>query len=222
MVKFNNKDEAVVLPNARIFATVYFTLLAILATIAVNALFYLVGTTQFIPFYQSMLLSVGLSAFFGAIFGERIIHCEAPYHRKVFWLGFGMVFAAMPFYVLGFLFLWLRQEHNALYYANSASDIIKLYFFMMFYCVILSTIWMALAAGLAAQYLRGYLVYYALHTDKRVLNIDHSQDIPSKKRLPAYALHSSRDFHPNRRLYAAKHLHPLKHVNPLRHHYVRS
>lgn len=157
-------DLATTLPNPRMLSCIYFTLLAILATIALNHLVYFLGMPQIIHFYQAMMLSVSLGALFGALFGERIVHAKKPYQHQVFWLGFEMVFSALPFYALGFMWFWLKNDHILALYTIGIWEYLKLYGFILFYCAILSTIWMAIASGFAAIYLRNCIVYYILQT----------------------------------------------------------
>ena len=157
------QDEALTISNPRLLAAVYFSLLAVIATIAIDTVFYALGVEQLLPISKEIFLAVVVAAFFGALFGERIVHSEKPYYRHVFFWAFFMVIAALPVYNIGFIFL-MRETHAPLFAHASLTHIMYLYLFVLVYSFILAGVWLAIAAGLAAMYLRGYLEYYILQS----------------------------------------------------------
>ncbi|ASQ46658.1 hypothetical protein [Legionella clemsonensis] len=158
----NHQDTALSISNPRLLAGVYFALLAVIATCIVDGFLYFVGAEQFLPLFKATLLAVVIAGCFGAIFGRRIVYSQKPYRRKAFIYGFLMVLVALPFYVLGFLYLsedytrWIRTE--------TLSQQILNYLFTLFYSFIFAGLWLAIAAGFAAMYLRGHVVYDILHS----------------------------------------------------------
>lgn len=160
----NLNDEARLISNPRLLSGVYFALLAIIATIAIDTALYLLGVSQFIPIFWAILLGVGIAGGFGALFGVKIIRCPTPYRRKTFLLGFIMVIAALPFYDLGFLYIMKDYAGNAVSNAEPARMAV-MYGFVLFYSFIIVGWWLAILGGFAAMYLRGRLVYDIMHTD---------------------------------------------------------
>ena len=159
----NTQDEALTISNPRLLAAVYFSLLAIITTIALDTLIYVLGISQFLPISKAIVLGVIVAACFGALFGERIVHSEKPYCRHVFLWAFLMVISALPVYNLGFLYL-LQENHADLFIRASLTHWVHLYLLVLGYSFILVGLWLAIAAGLAAMYLRGYVVYYIMQS----------------------------------------------------------
>ena len=157
------QDEALTLSNPRLLSAVYFSLLAIIATIAIDTVLYNLGVEQLLPISEEIFLAVIVAALFGALFGERIVHSERPYRKHVFFWAFFMVIAALPVYNLGFISL-LRSNHASLFNHASLTHVMYLYLLILVYSFVLAGIWLAIAAGLAALYLRGYLEYYILQS----------------------------------------------------------
>lgn len=156
-------DEALTLSNPRLLAAVYFSLLAIIATLAIDTALYILGVEQFLPISKEIFLAVIVAASFGALFGKRIVHSQQPYRKHVFFWAFLMVIAALPVYNLGFIYL-LKETHASLFAEATLTHIIYLYLFVLGYSFILAGVWLAILAGLAALYLRGYLEYYILQS----------------------------------------------------------
>ncbi|MCP0913106.1 MULTISPECIES: hypothetical protein [Legionella] len=159
----NEQDEALTLSNPRLLSAIYFSLLAIIATIVLDTIFYALGVEQVLPLYQGILLAVLVAAIFGALFGKLIVYSTAPYRTHAFWWAVLMVLVALPVYDLGLLYL-LSSQGRSLFTEANAAELIYLYFFLLFYSLILVGIWLALLAGVAAIYLRGFLVYYLLQS----------------------------------------------------------
>ncbi|ARG98050.1 hypothetical protein [Legionella micdadei] len=161
-------DEALSITNPRLLSAVYFGLLSIVATIIFDVIFYAVGVEQILPTFQAILLAVVLASCFGALFGERIIYSQQPYRRKAFLWGFMMVLAALPIYAL--IFFYLFKEHHPHAFAElSFSNLFVTYLFILLYSFLVAGFWLAIAAGLAAMYLRGHLVYDILHSKSEKL-----------------------------------------------------
>ncbi|AHE67812.1 hypothetical protein [Legionella oakridgensis] len=159
----DKQDEALTISNPRMLSAIYFSLLAIIATIAIDTIFYAMGVEQLLPIFKAIVLAVIIAACFGALFGKRIVYSKAPYKKHAFWWAFLMVMAALPIYTLGFLF-FLHQHHADLFTGASFQDVLYMYFIVLIYSFILVGFWLALIAGLAAVYLRSYLVYYLLQS----------------------------------------------------------
>lgn len=170
------KDEALSISNARLLSAAYFCLLAIVVNIMLDALLYGMGINQLLPTFQAVLLAAIFAACFGALFGEKIIHCPKPYSRKVFLWGFLMVIAALPFYDIFFLYL-LNHSHPKILDGLSLGNIILTYFIIILYSFFLAGFWMAIAAGLAAMYLRGHVVYDILHSKNDKLKEPHKTEV---------------------------------------------
>lgn len=160
------RDEALSISNPRLLTAVYFSLLAIVATIFIDTLLYAIGIEQLLPISKAIFLSVIMAACFGALFGKRIIYSEKPYYRHTFFWAFLMVIVALPFYNFGFLFL-LKENHSTLFAHATLSHLVYLYLFVSLYSFILAGVWLAIVAGLAAIYLRGHIVYYILQSQEQ-------------------------------------------------------
>jgi hypothetical protein len=157
------KDEALSISNPRLLSAAYFSLLAVIITIVIDLILYGMGVKQLLPTFQAVLLAVIFAACFGAIFGEKIVHCPKPYSSKVFFWGFVMVLAALPFYDLIFLYL-LTKSHTNLLEGLGYGQIVLTYLFIILYSFVLAGLWLGIAAGFAAMYLRGHIVYDILHS----------------------------------------------------------
>lgn len=160
------KDEALGIPNARLLSAIYFSLLAIILTIAIDTSIYLLGIEQLLPVAQEILLSVMISALFGALFGERIVHSTKPFYMHVFFWAVLMVILALPIYNIGFLFLF-KEHHHLVFTHTTLTQLGYLYLLIMVYSFLLIGVWLAIVAGFAAVFLRGYLVYYIMHSLNR-------------------------------------------------------
>lgn len=158
----HRSDPALNITNPRLLSAVYFSLLAVVATIVINTVLYMLGIGQFIPIFAAVLLAVIVATIFAAIFGRRMIHCKKPYRLKVFFLGFFMVLAALPFYDLGFIYLLRSQESNGLS-LNNLGQFFSIYLFVVFYSFMIAGLWLAILVGFAAIYLRAHVVYDILH-----------------------------------------------------------
>lgn len=157
------EDEALTISNPRLLSAIYFSLLAIIITIAIDLALYLLGIGLSIPLFKAILLSVVIAATFGALFGEKIVHSRQPYKKPAFWWAFLMVMLAVPVYTLGF-FILLKQHHPTLFLNATTQHLIYLYLVVLLYSFILAGIWLALFAGIAAIFLRGSLVYFLLRS----------------------------------------------------------
>lgn len=157
------QDEALTISNPRLLSAVYFSLLAVIATIFIDTVLYLLGVEQLLPIAQAIFLSVIVAAVFGALFGKRIVHSEAPYAKHVFFWAVLMVITAIPVYTAGFVYL-MEENHSTLFINASLSQFIYIYLFILLYSFILAGLWLAIVAGVAAIYLRSYLVYYILQS----------------------------------------------------------
>ena len=151
LAKKQYADRALNIENARILCGIYYGLLAVVFTLTLDATLYLLGFSQFIPLFAGTLLAMFIAFIFGMIFGKAIIHSKAPYGKRVFGLGFIKTFCALPFYDLGFLWFYL-QAHPEIMNTLTWSSFFPLYFKVIYFSFIL--------VGLAALYLRAYLVYY--------------------------------------------------------------
>jgi hypothetical protein len=184
------RDEALDLSNSRLLAAAYFSLLAVIITIVLDTILYAMGITQLIPTFEALILAFLFAACFGAIFGEKIIHTPKPYGRKAFLWGFLMVIAALPFYDVIFLYL-LNKHHPTMLEGLSFGNVVLAYLFVVLYSFLLAGLWLAIAAGFAAMYLRGHVVYDILHSKadklkdpKRVQplgnQVEHQKTAPPK------------------------------------------
>lgn len=157
-----NADDALTISNPRLIAAIYFSLLAVIANIVIDSLLYAMGVQELLPFFQALVLAAAIAAAFGALFGERVIHCPRPYTKTVFWWGFLMVIVAMPFHTFGFLYFF-KDTHPHLFNETSLMYYFKMYLLVLFYSFILFGIWLAILGGIAAIYLRGHLIYHMMN-----------------------------------------------------------
>jgi|GEM_PF-1872209 len=158
----NTQDDALTLSNPRLLSAVYFSLLAIIATIVAAGVLHSLGAKQIVPLSNAIFLSVAVAVIFGALFGKGIVISEKPYKRHVFFLGFLMVVVALPLYNIGIVY-FMREHHAELFAETSLKHLVYLYLFVLMYSFILAGVWLAILAGIAALYLRGYVVYFILH-----------------------------------------------------------
>lgn len=155
------EDEVLSISNPRMISAIYFSALAIIASIIIDTVLYVLGVRQLLPIHQSIFLAVVVAAVFGALFGKKIVHSPRPYWKHTFWSAFLMVLLALPFYNLGFIYLF-QQHHDAVFSGASFKHLFYLYWITLVYSFILAGAWLALLAGLAAVYLRARLVHYLL------------------------------------------------------------
>lgn len=158
-----NKDEALTISNPRLLSAAYFVLLAVVATIIIDLILYGIGVEKILPTFEAILLAVIIAGCFGALFGKRIIYCTKPYRRKAFLWGFVMVLAALPIYDLFFFYLF-KEHHPHAFEGLNISNILVTYLLILLYSLLFAGLWLAIAAGLAAMYLRGHIVYDILHS----------------------------------------------------------
>ena len=151
-------DRALKISNARILSAVYFGLLAVVFTLTLDAILYVLGVFQVIPLFEGTLLAMFTASVFGALFGVKIVHCHIPFKRKVFLYGWLMTLLAMPFYDFGFLLFYLHEHADLV--ALSAWETWQFYLVILTQGFILVEFWLGLLAGLAAIYLRSKLIYY--------------------------------------------------------------
>jgi hypothetical protein len=156
-------DEAPTLSNPRLLAAVYFSALAIIFTLTIDTLIYLLGIDQLIPLFKAIILAVLVAGGFGMLFGKRIIYSVQPYKKHVFWTAFLMTTLAIPVYNIGFVYL-LHETHGTLFVHSTFMYWLTVYFIVLIYSFIVAGIWIAILTGLAAIFLRGHLVYYLLHS----------------------------------------------------------
>jgi len=174
----NDEDQALKVSNVRLVSAVYFGLLAIIGTIFIDTILYLLGLAKILPIFKSILLSFILAACFGALFANKITHCKKPYKLKAFGYGFLMVMLILPIYNLGIL-LMMYQEHTQMFASASFIQMVYVYLIYLFFIFILAGLWMAIAAGLAAIYLRSRLVYDILHSQ----NVNRSLSVKKQTKF---------------------------------------
>jgi hypothetical protein len=174
-----------------LLAAIYFGLLSVVGTILINAFLTLIDIQELIPVFESIILGVLVAGCTGALFGEQIVHCKKPYKMRVFWLGFIMVIAFLPVFDLGLVFCMLIEQTTPAELVGIQS-MVYLYLVVLAYSYVLFGIFLAIASGLAALYLRGRLVYDILHTYKessieiqvlpvKITKRPYHQDRPGKK-----------------------------------------
>ncbi len=159
------QDSALTISNPRLLAGIYFGLLSVVGTILINALLTLIGIKELIPLFEAILIGVVVAGCTGALFGEHIVHCPKPYKKRVFWSGFIMVIASLPFFAFG-LTTCMILEHTAFMPVTGILSMIYLYLTVLAASYVLFGVLLALASGAAALYLRGQLVYDILHLYK--------------------------------------------------------
>lgn len=160
------QDPALHFSNPHLLGAIYFGLLSVVATILIDAFLILIGIEEIVPLFQAVLVGMVVASITGALFGKQIIHCPKPYVAKTFWTGFFMVILSLPFFALGLVF-FMDPSEIGLFSITSFKDLAYSYLVVLAYSYVLFGILLAVAAGCAALYLRGWLVYDILHTDKR-------------------------------------------------------
>jgi hypothetical protein len=158
-----DQDLALSISNPRLISAIYFTLLTVVLTLAIDAILYAYGINQYIPIYQLTCLGVVIAALSGALFGERIVHCETHFLRTAFLWAVLMTLLALVFYDMGFLYL-LHLNNPKAFALSSFTTTLHLYLLLLIYSFILVGWWLAILFGLTAMYLRGFLVYYLLRS----------------------------------------------------------
>ena len=174
------KDQALEISNPRLLTAVYYGLLAIIATIALDTFLFALGIEKILPIFKAILLAVVVAACGGALFGERIVHCKKPYRYRVFLSGFFMVILALPLYDIGLVYL-LKEYHPMPFAHASLNDLLELYLFVLIYSFIMAGLWLAILSGIAAIYLRGHVVYYILQSTYQRPERLHEVTIDSSK-----------------------------------------
>lgn len=155
----NKVDRALKISNARLLCGIYYGLLAVVFTLTLDATLYVLGFNQIIPLFAGTLIAMFIAFVFGLLYGEKIIHAKPPYNHKVFLLGFVKTLTALPFYDLGFLWFYLQNNPDILASLTFGS-FFGLYLKVIIYSLLLIGVWLAILSGLAAIYLRRFLVYY--------------------------------------------------------------
>lgn len=153
------KDRALKIKNARMLCGVYYALLSVVFTLSLDATLYALGIKQMIPLFAGTLVAMLIALIFGLIFGEKIVHASQPYKLKSFLWGVIKTFCALPFYDLGFMAFYLHANPGLLA-SLSWFGLLGLYAKIIILSLILIGIWLAILSGIAALYLRSYLVYY--------------------------------------------------------------
>lgn len=159
-------DPALLFSNPRLLGAIYYGLLSVVGTILIDAFLTLIGIEEAIPLYQAILLGMIVASATGALCGKSIVHCPKPFMLKTFLIGFTMVIASLPFFALG-LILCMDESGTTLFSIKNFQDLVYAYLVVLAYSYVLFGIALAIAAGFASMYLRGWLVYDILHTDKR-------------------------------------------------------
>lgn len=160
------QDPALTFSNPRMLAAIYFGLLSVVGTILINAFLSSIGVEEIISIFRTVLLGIVVAASTGALFGEHIIHCKKPYQIKTFWIGFLMIMASMPVFDLGIL-LFINEAYRTSFPIDTVSNMVHSYFVILGYSYLLFGFFLGIAAGFAAMYLRGQIVYDILHTHER-------------------------------------------------------
>ncbi len=159
MATNERSDRALNVENARILCGAYYGLLAVVFTLSLDAIIYFLGYKQLIPLFAGTLLAMTIASVFGYIFGEKIIHTKAPYLKKVFLYGWSMTLSALPFYCIGLVWFYLSGHPEHLHSLDFLG-LLKLYVETVGQAILLVGSWLSIFSGLAALYLRSYLVYY--------------------------------------------------------------
>lgn len=160
----DTQDQALTISNPRLLTAVYFTLMGVIATLALDIIINTLGVEKILTLSQAIFLAVIISACFGALFGKCIIYSEKPFSRHVFLWAFLMVLCGLPFYDIGLLY-FLYGNHPELFTPNNVAHLTYLYLLVLGYSFILAGLWLAIIAGVAAIYLRGRVVYHILNSN---------------------------------------------------------
>ncbi len=159
-------DRALAFSNPRLLGAIYYGLLSVVGTILIDGCLTILGFKEIVPLFQAILLGMVVASATGAIFGKHIVHCPKPYMSRVFWTGFTMVIASLPVFVLGLVY-FMQESSTPLFSIKGFQDLVYAYVVTLAYSYVLFGIFLAIASGLASIYLRRWLVYDILHTDKR-------------------------------------------------------
>jgi hypothetical protein len=159
-------DPALHFSNPRLLGAIYFGLLSVVGTVLINAFLTIIGIEEIVPLFKAVILGMVIASAMGALFGKHIIYCPKPYMLKTFELGFTMVIASLPIFALGLLF-FMDKTSPWLLSIGSTQNMIYTYLVILAYSYILFGILLAIACGFASIYLRRWMVYDILHTDKR-------------------------------------------------------
>src|SRR5580704_5680890 len=174
------QDPAMNCSNPRLIAAIYFGLLSVVGTILINALLTSLGIAEKIPLFEAIILGMVVASCTGAIMGEQIVHCPKPYKLRTFLIGFTMVIASLPVFVLGLVF-FMKYEDSSILSITQVHHMISFYLYNLAYSYILFGIILAIGAGIAAMYLRGQLVYDILATYESDKKIKEMPDSPVEK-----------------------------------------
>ena len=159
MATNERSDRALKVENARILCGAYYGLLAVVFTLSLDAIIFYLGYKQLIPLFAGTLLAMTIASVFGYLFGERIIHTHIPFLKKVFFYGWVMTLSALPFYCVGLVWFYV-SGHPELAPNLTILSLLKLYIQTVIHAIVLVGSWLSILSGLAALYLRSYLVYY--------------------------------------------------------------
>jgi hypothetical protein len=174
------QDPALTCPNPRLISTIYFGLLSVVGTILIDAFLTSLGVEEKIPVFEAVILGMVVASCTGAIMGEHIIHCPRPYKARTFLIGFSMVIASLPLFVLGLVF-FMYYENSSILYVAQLHNMIYFYLYVLAYSYILFGIALGICSGLAAMFLRGQLVYDILSTYQPNEEITILPDSPIEK-----------------------------------------
>ncbi|MFT4058091.1 MAG: hypothetical protein QM652_00925 [Legionella sp.] len=180
-------DPALYFSNPRLLGAIYFGLLSVVGTILIDALLTFLGIKEIIPLYQAILIGMIVASATGALCSKQIIYCPKPFKFKTFWIGFTMVLASLPFFALG-LVLGMSEEGSLLFSITNFKELAYTYVVILAYSYVLFGFLLAIAAGIAAVYLRGWLVYDILHTDKR-RSMRLPRFVTAHNKAKAHAMH---------------------------------
>lgn len=181
------KDPAVTFSNPRLLSAIYFGILSVVATLLINAFLNILGLAQDAPLFQSVLWGMIIASITGAIFGKYIVQCPEPYRLKTFLTGFFMVLLSLPFFVLGVAML-MRSSDTSLWQLTTWHNFYFVFIIMLGYSYLLFGFLLAIAAGLAAMYLRGSFVGHVLHTNDDP-ELQRLADIEEPKKNDDHQIH---------------------------------
>jgi hypothetical protein len=157
------RDPALSFEYSGLIGAIYFGLLSVVGTVLTNAFLSLLGIEQMVPLFVAVLLGMAVSSIMGALFGKYIIQCKYPYYAKTFLIGFAMVMISLPIFDLGIV-LFMKESYKSLFASSQFHDLVPFYFIVLGYSYVLFGFALGIGSGLAAMFLRGRLVYDALHT----------------------------------------------------------
>ena len=154
---FKGMETTQIKPSThRTIAACYFTFLSIIATFIIQAMLFLFGMGDLIPFFMSFLLSIPIAWLSGMIFGNAIITSPKKSKWRCFLWGFSLILFALPLYDLCLLFL-LHNIHPYMYnLGHGLKDSLILYLFIIIYSFVLIGSWLCLLSGFSAIFLRDH------------------------------------------------------------------